>query len=61
MNNTQYPDSMFNMRAMFYDQTKKQRKGRQINEDKGDPKNVRKLRKNFTLHQRPLTTSPDGS
>lgn len=61
MNNSQYPDSMFNMRAVFYDQTKKQSKARRAKEAKQEPENVRKLRNNVKLHQRPLTTNPNRS
>jgi hypothetical protein len=49
-----YQDATSNMRAAFYDRTKKQKKPSQ--QAKEDPENVRKLCDNVKRHQKPMTT-----
>ncbi|MBW2108966.1 MAG: hypothetical protein JRI36_09915 [Deltaproteobacteria bacterium] len=55
MKHKEYPDAMFNMRAMFYDETKKSKGHARSQKSNKEPKAVRELRANVKRHQRPLT------
>ena len=58
MSDKEYPDSVFNMRAIFYERTKKNTKAKPAQKTAGKSKRIRKLRDNVRLHQMPTKAGP---
>lgn len=56
MGKDDYSDAMFNMRAIFYDETRENGRGCVVKHREKEPQDVRKLRENVKLHQKPLMT-----
>ena len=52
-------DAMFNMRAPFYDKTRKPKKKVKPGKAGAEPARVRELRRNVRLHQKPTRTSSE--
>ena len=57
MNQDEYWDSDFNMRAGFYRETVRHSKQRKPKKARHESTHVQKLRKNVRLHQKPLKTA----
>ncbi len=58
MGKDDYSDATFNMRAVFYEQTKDNGRACAVKKPKKESADVRKLRQNVKLHQKPLMTKP---
>jgi hypothetical protein len=56
MEKEDYSDAAFNMRAVFYEQTKENGQARTAKKPKKESADVRNLRQNVKLHQKPLMT-----
>ncbi|MBN1842340.1 MAG: hypothetical protein JW883_08700 [Deltaproteobacteria bacterium] len=55
MEQEQYQDAEFNMRAVFYHESKNRSEDPKREQGKQEPNSVQRLRDNVGLHQKPLS------